>query len=80
MMAKKLEAAKKEQGMSAAQQNADPLQKMFTDHYQSKKRDLVPKFWDGFAVGVMGSLQDAHNPIKPVEKYVHLQAGKGNWG
>jgi hypothetical protein len=80
MMAKKLEAEKKELGISAAQLNADPLQKLFTDNYQSKKKELIPGFWDGFAVGVMGSLQDAHNPIKPVDRYVHLQAGKGNWG
>ena len=42
-----------------------------------RARDSIPTWWDGFAVGVMGSLQDAYNPQKPVIKYLGMKFGKG---
>eukprot|EP00760_Papus_ankaliazontas_P020170 PhM_4_TR18216/c0_g1_i1/m.16696 len=39
------------------------------------KRELLPTFWDGFAVGVLGTLQDSYNPTKPPWFYLNMKAG-----
>ena len=36
----------------------------------------MPNFWDGFAVGVFGSLQDSYHPVKPPQRYLNMTGGK----
>jgi hypothetical protein len=43
---------------------------------KAAKLAQMPTWWDGFAVGVYGSLIDAHIPINPPSMYTGLRAGR----
>eukprot|EP00759_Apiculatamorpha_spiralis_P012037 PhF_6_TR19129/c0_g1_i2/m.28138 len=48
------------------------------DEFKKKakvKREVIPTFWDGVAVGVFGSVQDAYNPCKPIWQFMNMRGG-----